>query len=99
MTSRWVEDCFLENCRALVHVEPTRILDLRLSALGFDFGIKEQSEWATEIKGMKQTRGNIPFIDREWLEAKRRRENYRLIVAANLAADPVPKVITDPYGN
>ena len=93
------EDYFLENCHALVHVELTRILDLRLSALGFDFGIKKQPERAIEIKGIKQTRSDILFTDREWLEAKRRRENYWLIIVANLALDPVPKVIPDPYAN
>jgi len=99
LTGRRAEDYFLENCRALVQTEMKDILDLRLSALGFDFGIIEQPEQAIEIKGLKQTRGDILFTDREWLEAKKRRQNYRLVIVANLAADPVPKVITDPYGN
>ena len=98
LTGRRAEDYFLENCRALVQAEPSSILDLRLSALGFDFGLKEQPEQAIEIKGLKQMRGDILFTDREWLEAKRRRENYRLIVVA-LVAEPVAKIITDPYGS
>lgn len=99
LTGRRAEDYFLENCRALVQAEPSSILDLRLSALGFDFGLKNRPEQAIEVKGIKQTRGDILFSDREWLEAKRRREDYRLVVVANLAAEPVPKVITDPYGS
>lgn len=98
LTGRRAEDYFLENCRALVQAEPSDILDLRLSALGFDFGLKNRPEQAIEIKGIKQTRGDILFTDREWLEAKRRRENYRLVVVA-LAAEPLAKIIVDPYGN
>ena len=98
LTGRRAEDYFLENCRALVQAEPADILDMRLSALGFDFGLKERPEQAIEIKGIKQTRGDILFTDREWLEAKRRRESYRLIVVA-LTAEPVAKIIVDPYAN
>ncbi len=98
LTGRRAEDYFLENCRALVQAEPADVLDLRLSALGFDFGLKDRPEQAIEIKGMKQMRGDILLTDREWLEAKRRRENYRLVVVA-LVAEPVAKIITDPYAN
>jgi hypothetical protein len=97
LTGRRAEDFFLENCRRLVQVAPEDVLDLRLSAQGFDFGIKSRPEWAIEIKGLKQQRGDIQFTDREWSEAKRRQENYWLIVVANLAAEPAAKIISDPY--
>ena len=74
------------------------MLDLRLAAQGFDFGVQGRPEWAIEVKGIKQHRGDIQFTDREWIEAKRRRENYWLIVVANLAAEPIPKIVADPYG-
>ena len=99
LTGRRAEDFFLQHCKPLVHVEPSDILDLRLSAQGFDFGVKGRPDWAIEVKGLKQMRGDIQFTDREWLEARRRRENYWLVVIANLAAEPVPKIVTDPYGH
>ena len=97
LTGRRAEDFFLQHCKSLVQVEPSDVLDLRLAAQGFDFGVKGQPNWAIEVKGMKQRRGDILFTDREWIEAKRRRENYWLIVVANLAMDPIPKIVADPY--
>lgn len=97
LTGRRAEDFFLLHCQRLVHVSPADVLDLRLSAQGFDFGVKDRPEQAIEVKGLKQTRGDIQFTDREWSEAKRRQENYRLVVVANLAAEPTAKVFIDPY--
>ncbi len=97
LTGRRAEDFFLQHCRHLVQVAPADVLDLRLAALGFDFGVKDCPEQAIEVKGLKQTRGDIQFTDREWSEAKRRQENYRLVVVANLAAEPAAKVFADPY--
>lgn len=99
LTGRRAEDYFLENCKSLVQIDPTNVLDLRLAAQGFDFGVNGQPDWAIEIKGVKQRRGDIQFTDREWVEAKRRRQNYWLIVIANLAAEPIPKIVVDPYRN
>jgi hypothetical protein len=97
LTGRRAEDFFLQHCKPLVEVEPADVLDLRLAAQGFDFGVRGRPDWAIEIKGIKQRRGDIQFTDREWIEAKRRRENYWLIVVANLAAEPIPKIVADPY--
>ena len=97
LTGRRAEDFFLENCKSLVEIERADVLDLRIAAQGFDFGVNGQPDWAIEIKGVKQRRGDIQFTDREWIEAKRRRENYWLIVIANLTGNPIPKIVVDPY--
>lgn len=97
LTGRRAEEFFWEHCLRLVQVAPADVLDLRLAALGFDFGVKDSPEQAIEVKGLKQMRGDIQFTDREWSEAKRREENYRLVVVANLAAAPTAKVFVDPY--
>ncbi|MGI4787396.1 MAG: DUF3883 domain-containing protein [Janthinobacterium lividum] len=97
LTGRRAEDFFLQHCKPLIQVDPGDVLDLRLSAQGFDFGVKGRPEWAIEVKGIKQRRGDIQFTDREWIEAKRRRENYWLIVVANMAEVPIPKIVADPY--
>ena len=98
LTGRRAEEYFLEHCAQIIQVHPSHILDLRQSALGFDFGIKEQPERAVEVKGMKPIRGAIQFTDREWAEAKRRQENYLLVVVGNLAADPMARVFPNPRG-
>ncbi len=99
LTGYRAEDYFLSNCQHLIQVPADDILDMRVSAQGYDFGVQGRPEWAIEIKGLKLLQGQVQFTDREWVEAKRRRENYWLIVVGNLAADPVPKIVSNPYEN
>ncbi len=51
---------------------------------------------AVEVKGLKQKRGDILFTDREWTEAKARREDYLLVVVGNLEDVPLVRTIYDP---
>lgn len=97
LTGRRAEEYFLSHCEELVQVEPAAIVDLRQSALGFDFGVQGQPERAIEVKGLKPTKGAVQFTDREWSEAKYRRDNYWLVVVGNLGADPESRVIRDPF--
>ena len=97
LTGRRAEDYFLENSLHLINADPTEIIDLRLSAGGFDFGIRSRPETAVEVKGLKLKSGGILFTDREWQEARRRRLNYLLVVVGNLAAEPIAQVIPDPH--
>ncbi len=98
LTGRRAEEYFLQHSHALVQVFNNNILDLRNTACGFDFGVKDKPEWAIEVKGLKETRGGILFTDREWTEAKLRKNNYWLVVVGNLKADsPTPRLIRDPY--
>lgn len=97
LTGRRAEDYFLENALRLFNAEPEEVIDLRLSAGGFDFGIRNRLETAVEVKGLKLKSGGILFTDREWQEAGRRRQNYLLVVVGNLAAEPIAQVIPDPH--
>ena len=98
LTGRRAEEYFLEHCAHLIDVNRTDILDLRQSALGFDFGIRHQPERAVEVKGLKPMQGAIQFTDREWTEAKRRQENYLLVVVGNLATEPLVRIFPNPHG-
>ena len=97
LTGRRAEEYFLEHSLRLVDVASENILDLRQSALGYDFGVQDQPSLALEVKGLKQMSGMILFTDREWLEAKARQDNYRLIVVGNLQEEPTARVIQNPY--
>lgn len=97
LTGRRAEDYFLENALRLVGAEREEVIDLRLSAGGFDFGIRDRPEAAVEVKGLKLKSGGILFTDREWQEAARRRQDYLLVVVGNLAAEPIAQVIPDPH--
>lgn len=97
LTGRRAEEYFLAHCLRLADVARPDVLDLRQSALGFDFGVEGRPERAIEVKGLKPMSGGIQFTDREWSEAKHRRENYWLVVVGNLAAEPVARVVRDPH--
>lgn len=87
----------MNNAYALLQVEPINLLDLRQAACAYDFGVRAQPGWTIEVKGLKQTKGNIQFTDREWSEARIRQENYWLVVVGNIATEPLPRIIRNPH--
>lgn len=97
LTGRKAEDHFLANCEHLISVSAHDIIDCRLGAMGFDFGVKGRPKQAIEVKGIKRINGDIQFTDREWAEAKVRSVDYWLVVVGNLIAKPVTRVIRDPH--
>jgi len=97
LTGRRAEEYFIANSEPLIQVATINIMDMRQMACGYDFGVQSQPDWAIEIKGIKAPKGGIQFTDREWMEAKNRRENYWLIVVGNLSLQPIPKIIRDPH--
>lgn len=97
LTGRLAEEFFLVNSMSLINVSNDHLIDLRQAGCGYDFGVQHRLEWAIEVKGLSDTKGNVQFTDREWSEAKLRRENYWIIIVANLPTRPIPKVIRDPY--
>jgi|SRR5579871_4782564 len=97
LTGRLAEEYFLTHSEPIIQVASSSILDMRQMACGYDFGVQHEPEWAIEIKGLKTAKGGIQFTDREWTEAKKRREDYWLIVIGNLSAQPVPHIIRDPH--
>ena len=66
-------------------------------ACGYDFGVINQPEWAIEVKGLKEIKGNIQFTDREWNEARIKQENYWLVVIGNMSIKPVSRIIRNPH--
>ena len=97
LTGRRAEEYFLKYSQRLLDISPSLLLDLRQGALGFDFGVKNNPDRAIEIKGMKTKKGEILFTDREWTEAKRRQDNYCLVVIGNLAAKPAAGIFINPF--
>lgn len=106
LTGRAAEDFFIRHSHRLVGVAPDDLLDLRLSACGYDFGARNAQQLAFEVKGLAQTSGTILFTEREWNEAGARREHYRVIVIGNLdalasAGDEVirERIFSDPHAH
>jgi hypothetical protein len=99
LTGRRAEEYFLAHCESLIGHKRSELIDHRYSACGFDFGIVHLPMLCIEIKGLKRTKGGVLFTDREWSEAKLRRDNYSLVVIGNMDATPRGKVVKDPYQN
>lgn len=97
LTGRRAEEYFLAHSESLIQVQESAVLDMRQMACGYDFGVVHKPGWAIEIKGLKAAKGGIQFTDREWREAKIRRENYWLIVIGTLETQPTPRIIRDPH--
>jgi hypothetical protein len=97
LTGRRAEEYFLAHSETLTGIKQTEIVDHRQSACGFDFGMNNRPELGIEVKGLKPIKGEILFTDREWSEARSRRENYWLVIIGNLDSAPRGKVLRDPY--
>jgi len=95
-TGRLAEAFFLANSLEIASVASSLILDHRELAMGYDFGVHDQSSIAIEVKGMKQAAGQILFTDREWSEAKLRRADYWLVVVGNMETEPIARLVPDP---
>ena len=95
-TGRLAEEFFLKYSMRIAEIAPSLILDHRALARGYDFGVIERDAIAIEVKGLKQKRGGITFTDREWSEARTRRENFWLVVVGSIETDPVACLIKDP---
>jgi hypothetical protein len=99
LTGRRAEEYFLTHCESLVGHKRSELIDHRYSACGFDFGVMHLPMLCIEVKGLKRTKGEVLFTDREWSEAKLRRENYSLVVIGNMDATPRGRLVEDPYQN
>ena len=97
LTGRLAEEYFLANSEEIVNVPPAEILDMRQAACGYDFGIRSQPEIAIETKGIRASKGEILFTDREWVEAKRRGSLFWLVVVGDVNRRPCFRLFRDPY--
>ena len=99
LTGRLAEDYFLVNSASLVGVASDNLLDCRQTGCGYDFGVRNHPEWALEVKGLKQVRGELLFTEREWAEAQRKCDNYWVVVIGNLIAQPIAQIVRNPCVN
>jgi hypothetical protein len=95
-TGRLAEAFFRDNCQKIAGILASSLLDHRELFRGYDFAVQDRPALAIEVKGMKQLRGGITFSDREWTEAKTRRQDYWLVVVGNVELKPVARVVADP---
>jgi hypothetical protein len=95
-TGRLAEEYFLSHSEALCEVLRRDLIDRRLDACGFDFGVNGQPHLAIEVKGIKGQRGDILFTDHEWQQANRRQADYWLVVVGCLENEPCGNLFRNP---
>ena len=96
LTGRLAEEHFMKMSKAIIDVAPSRLVDMRTSARGYDFEVSSLPGVAIEVKGLKRSRGDVLFTDREWSEARLRRADYWLVVVGCLPDTPRARVVPDP---
>ena len=96
LTGRRAEDYFVERYESILEAPGSTLEDFRISAQGYDFGIRERPGLAIEIKGIRGSSGEVLFTDREWSVAGVRREDYWLVVVGDLETSPRHRILTDP---
>lgn len=95
-TGRLAEEYFLANAGRICGFPPSELVDYRLEARGYDFGVTHQSRLAIEVKGLKLMRGDILFTDHEWQQAIRRQGDYWLVVVGSIGRHPRGMLIKHP---
>jgi hypothetical protein len=95
-TGRLAEEYFLANSARICGFQPSEIVDYRLEARGYDFGVTHASRLAIEVKGLRRMRGDILFTDHEWQQAVRRQADYWLVVVGSIERQPRGMLIKHP---
>lgn len=95
-TGRLAEEYFLHNAERICGFSSSQLVDFRIEARGFDFGVRHEDNLAIEVKGLKLMRGQILFTDFEWHQANRRRTDYWLVVVGSVVREPRAVLIKDP---
>lgn len=93
LTGRLAEEFVLANAKRILGIASDALVDCRDAMRGFDF---EAGGLAIEVKGLQALRGNLLFTDREWSEARARRERYWLAVVGDVRNKPTARVLRDP---
>lgn len=95
-TGRLAEEYFIAHCSRILHMPADELIDRRHGACGFDFGLRSRPEIAIETKGLRTNQGSVLFTDREWTEARSRRDDYLLVVVGNLDREPGYRIFANP---
>jgi hypothetical protein len=95
-TGRLAEEYFLQNSERICGFSSSQLVDYRIEARGFDFGVRHEDNLAIEVKGIKLMRGQILFTDFEWQQANRRKTDYWLVVVGSVVREPRAVLIKDP---
>lgn len=91
------EEYFMNNYHLIEDFNNGKLEDARIYGDGYDFQIDiDRNYYLVEIKGVKTNRGEIRFTEKEFITAKRYKDQYALVVVNNLIDEPKFSLIYNP---
>ena len=99
-TGREAEFFFMSNFEQIPAFAGGELEDGRLFGDGYDFQVKVASKYyLAEIKGLRKKTGGIRMTANEFKKAKEFKNDYALIIVANLVDVPTFKLFYNPAEN
>lgn len=95
-TGRLAEEFFMSNSLNICGIGESELIDRRMEAAGYDFGVVGRPELAIEIKGLSKAKGDIMFTDYEWRTARIRTSSLWLVVVGDISGSPRARLWRDP---
>jgi hypothetical protein len=99
-TGKEAEYYFMNNYQTIEPFAKATIVDARLFGDGYDFQLTiADRHFLTEVKGLKQTKGNIRMTQKEYEKAIEYKTDYVLVVVKNIIESPIFYPIFDPINS
>ena len=99
-TGQEAELYFIGNYQTIDAFKGGKLEDARLFGDGYDFQIELALKYfLIEVKGLRTKLGSIRFTENEYVKAKEYKNDFALVVVANLAETPKFGIIFDPVHN
>jgi len=97
LTGKEAELYFIHNFKEIDWFQNGVLEDARLFGDGYDFQIQVDSRYyLAEVKGVRETAGNIRLTEREFEKAKEYQGDYALSIVSNLNDHPKISIVFDP---
>lgn len=97
ITGQAAEEYFRNNYRKISEFSSLNIQDTTKFGCGFDFRLSaENISYGVEVKGLKESSGNVVLTEKEHCVADIMRHNFFLFVVKNLAESPIHETHRDP---
>jgi len=99
-TGQEAELYFIGNYQTIDVFKGGKLEDARLFGDGYDFQIESALKYfLVEVKGVRTKLGSIRFTENEYAKAKEYKNDFALVVVANLAETPKFGIVFDPISN
>jgi hypothetical protein len=99
-TGQEAELYFIGNYQTIDIFKGGKLEDARLFGDGYDFQIESALKYfLVEVKGVRTKLGSIRFTENEYAKAKEYKNDFALVVVANLTETPKFGIVLNPINN